>query len=138
MDNGLKYNFGVNLESIRNLIGYSYYDIKMKGLNNTVAKKIEKENNGHINSFFKYLTILDCELIIDETPVKTLKELGEKLKELRLANNLSVTDMMVKTELSENNILRIEQGNPYFLKSLLRYVSAFDDFKFTFLIDSRS
>lgn len=104
----------------QNELSYSYF--VEHGLSRNAMLNIERSGNYLIDSLFKYLEILNCCIIVNDTPVMDQEEFGNVLKNERINRGLSQLDIFSQKKIGPARIVSIEKGRSFRRSSLISYL----------------
>lgn len=125
-----------SLKKYRFLLGISYSEMERYGLGHIVAHNIEDGKNCSIDKVFLFLHILNqyasSKIVLTTTSRGTLiidskEKLGKQLKELREEKHLSMMKMKQRSGILNQQIICIERGGGYTLRTLDKYLLALDE-----------
>lgn len=124
------------LPELRQTFELKFKYFSSRGLSRNAVLCIEQGENYKIDSFFKYLEILNYCLVVNGTPVLDKEAFGSVLTELRQQQGLSQMDISSGKEIWPYQVVAIEKGRSYKKSSLLHYLKALNtDFEVKSLID---
>lgn len=130
----------VSLKKYRDALGLSLSDMERHGLNHTIVHNIESGENCSIDKLFMFLGILNedasSRFILKpsfKSPliISSKTQLGCELKKIREERKMSMLDMKRESGILERQVISIEKGKGYTLKTLNKYFDALhsiDDF----------
>lgn len=103
------------------------------GITRPTICRIEEGGSYSFTSFWKYLGLLNVEIILDDDDqaAASIGEFGQRLEEKRKQGGLTMLDVSVRTHMQNPRIIDIEKGRGYTKQSFLKYMSMYPKVKFS-------
>lgn len=111
------------LKILRNEKNMSFINAAERHMNSPTIYKIERGENYTLKSFFKYLSVLDATLLVDDNAVSSQIEMGIILQAKRIALGYSLRKFEREVGLTPTKLANIEKGRGCAKKNLLKYLS---------------
>lgn len=133
---GFSGHVAASLKKYRFLLGISYSEMERYGLGHIVAHNIEDGKNCSIDKVFLFLHILNqyasSKIVLTTVSkgaliIDSKEKLGTQLKELREGKNLSMMKMKQRSGILDQQVICIEKGEGYTLRTLDKYLIALDE-----------
>lgn len=124
-------NIAEDMRKIKEMLGFSYSDIRYFGLNPNNVKRFESTGSTSMDTVFRYNDILHSNVVVGKYIVENLEQLGKKLKQLREEHSLTYDKMFMATGLGNRSITAIESGKGCTTDTIRRYLMAMPDVVFT-------